>query len=290
MFKEYGEVYENYSLENYNTYGINTSCRYFVKPNSVSNLLLLLTSINEKKYPYFILGGGSNLILPDNKFAGVIINLDLLKNVEINDSEVVAEAGIRLGSLAKICVNKELSGFEYLASIPGTLGGALYGNAGVKEHSIYDCLMSVEVIRDGKLIKINKDDIKISYRHTSFKENNDIIIRANFKLIKEDPLKMQAIINENRLQRLNSQPLEYRNAGSVFKNPEENYAGHLIELAGLKGYRVGDAEVSHKHANFIINKGHATSKDIKELIKIIQSKVLKEFNIKLELEQVIVEW
>ena len=290
MFREYGEVYENCSLEKYNTYNIKTSCTYLVKPNSIENLLLLLKAIEKEEYNYFIIGGGSNLILPDSKFDGVIISLEYLNKVIINDKEVIAEAGIRLNNLIKLCIDSSLSGFEYLFGIPGTLGGALYGNAGVKDHTIYDNLINIEVIRNGRLVRLNKKDIEISYRYTSFKANNDIIIRATFNLNEGIPLNMNLIIKEINMKRITSQPLEYPNAGSVFKNPLNNYAGRLIEDAGLKGYSVGDAEVSNKHANFIINKGHATSKDIKDLINIIQTKVYEKYKISLELEQIIVEW
>lgn len=290
MFKEYGEVYENASLEKYNTYGIKTCCSYLVKPNSIDNLILLLKKVESNNYSYFLLGGGSNVILPDNKFDGVVISLELLNNIEINGNMVSALCGVKLSALAMACIDASLSGFEHIASIPGTLGGALYGNAGVKDHTIYDNVVSVEVIRDGKLIKLFKEDIDVSYRHTSFKNSKDIIVKATFKLEDGNTSEMKEIVKESRVKRLNSQPLEYRNAGSTFKNPANDYAGRLIEAVGLKGYNVNDAEVSTKHANFIINKGNATSKDIKNLIKIIQDKVLKEFNIKLELEQIIVEW
>ena len=290
MFKEYGEVIENCSLENYNTYGIKTSCAYLVKPSSIDNLISLLKEIKQNNYKYFLLGGGSNIILPDNAFNGVVISLELLNKVIFNETEVVAECGISIGSLAKMCIDKSLSGLENLALIPGTLGGALYGNAGVKESTIYDNLVSVKVIRENELIELKKSDINISYRYTSFKKSKDIIVSATFKLNEGNSIEMMKIVKENRLKRLNSQPLEYKNAGSVFKNPEGDYAGRLIEKVGLKGYSINGAEVSMKHANFIINKGNASSRDILDLVKLIQDKVYKKFKILLELEQIIVEW
>lgn len=290
MLNKFGEVFEKASLLNYNTYGINTSCDYLVKPNTIDSLTKLLEYLKSNSIKYYLLGGGSNVILPDSKFNGVIISLELLNKVEINEKEVVAECGVSLAKLAIDTVNRSLSGLEYLALIPGTLGGALYGNAGVKDHTIYDHLVSIEVIRNNKLIKLLKSDIEISYRHTSFKKNNDILVRATFKLNDGDTEKLKEIVKENRIKRQNTQPLEYKNAGSVFKNPEGDFAGRLIEAVGLKGYSVGDAEVSTKHANFIINKGNATGKDIRELIKLIQDKVYKEFKIELKLEQIIIDW
>ncbi len=290
MLNKYGDVINNAGLVEYNTYGIKTSAKYLVKPDSIDKLSNLINYLNKENIKYLILGKGSNVILPDTLFDGVIISLEKLNNIEIDDTLVSAECGILLSTLAKTCISSSLEGLEYLALIPGTLGGALYGNAGVKEHTIYDNLESVLVIRGGKLKTLKKEDIKIDYRYTEFKDNNDILVSAIFNLKKENRENLEKIVKENRIKRLNSQPLEYKNAGSVFKNPENNFAGKLIEEAGLKGYHINDAEVSIKHANFIVNKGNATSKDIKELIKTIQKKIRNKYNIELELEQIIVEW
>jgi len=290
MLNKFGKVLENASLINYNTYGIDTTCDYLVKPDSIDNLIDLIVYLNNNNIKYYLLGGGSNVILPDNHFNGVIISLELLNKVEFNGNLIVAECGISLGTLVLSCINRSLKGLEYLALIPGTLGGALYGNAGVKEHTIYDYLNSIEVIKDNQLVKLLKDDIEISYRHTNFKNNNDILVRATFKLEEGNKEELKEIVKENRLKRQSSQPLEYKNAGSVFKNPDGDYAGRLIESVGLKGYSVGDAEVSTKHANFIINKGQATGEDIRKLIQIIKEKVYNEYKIDLKLEQIIIEW
>lgn len=290
MLNKFGDVIENASLVNYNTYGINTSCAYLVKPNSIDNLKDLIRYLKNNNIKYYLLGGGSNVILPDTKFNGVIITLENLKTVEFDNNLVTASCGITLANLVKSCINNSLSGLEYLGLIPGTLGGALYGNAGVKDHTIYDNLVSVEVLRNNEMITLQKKDIKISYRYTSFKDSKDILIRATFNLTKGNSLEMNETIKENRLKRVQTQPLGFKNAGSVFRNPEGDYAGRLIESLGLKGFSIGDAEVSNKHANFIINKGNATSGDIKKLIKTIQDKVQEEYNIELILEQIIVEW
>lgn len=288
--KKYGEVINNASLEKYNTYGIKTFCKYLVKPNSIDNIVSLVSYLDSNNIKYYVIGKGSNVILPDTLFNGVIISLELLNNVEFNKKIVTVDAGISLFTFAKKCIDNGLSGLEYLATIPGTVGGALVGNAGVKEHEIYDNLLSIEIIRNNKLLKLDRKDIDVSYRHTEFKNSNDIIVRATFKLSEGNSEFLNNIVRESRQKRLASQPLEYKNAGSVFKNPEGNYAGKLIESVGLKGYSVGDAEISEKHANFIINKGDATSKDIKDLISIIQDNVYKECNIKLELEQIVIDW
>jgi len=286
----FGEVIKKASLESYNTYGIKTTCEYLIKPDSIDNLILLLEYLKTNNIKYYILGKGSNVILSDNHFKGVIISLENLNNIEINDNIVTVDSGVILSKFILECINNGLSGLEYLALIPGTLGGALYGNAGVKEYEIYDNLISVEVIRDNELIKLNKEDINISYRYTSFKDNNDIIVRATFKLNEGNIEDLKEVVKNNRLKRLETQPLEYKNAGSVFRNPEGDYAGRLIESLGLKGYRVGGAEISQKHANFIVNVGNATGSDIRNLISFIKEKVYEEYKIKLELEQIIIDW
>lgn len=290
MLSKYGEVLENISLENYNSYGIKTEARYLVKPFSIDKLKELIKYLKENNINYYLLGGGSNIILPDNKFNGAIISLEKLNKLEIDETIIKVEAGINLGLFVLECIKNSLGGLEYLAGIPGSLGGALYGNAGVKDKCIYDYLENIIVLRDNEVIKIDKENIDIDYRYTMFKNTNDIILGATFKLYKDDENKLKDIVKENRIKRLNSQPLEYKNAGSVFKNPEGDYAGRLIESLELKGYTIGGAQISDKHANFIINIGNATSSDIKNLIKYVKDKVYDAYKINLELEQIIIEW
>ena len=287
---KYGEVTFNANLKNYNTYGIDTTADYLIKVSSIDNLVELIKYLKENDMPYYILGGGSNVLLPDNNFSGVIINLDKLNNVSINENKVIAECGIRLSALCKMTLEASLGGLEYLSLIPGTLGGALYGNAGSFDHFIYENISYVEVLRKGKIFKIKKKDIDYDYRYSMFKSNDDIILRACFELKYDDKETLNKIFEEVRLKKVSSQPLEYRSAGSVFKNGDVYSAGKLIDDLGLKGVKIGDAEVSEKHANFIINKGNATGNDIRNLIDYIKEKVYNEYAINLELEQIIVDW
>lgn len=287
---KYGIVVKDPDLTNYNTYGIHTSAEYLVKPDNVNNLHELLIYLKKENIKYYLLGKGSNVILPDIKFKGVIISLENLDSIQIKGNTVEALAGAVLSKLAFATIDHNLTGFEYLALIPGSLGGSLYGNAGAYNHNIYEYLDSVVIIRNNELVHLKKKDIKYSYRHTEFKNKNDIIVGAKFVLDSKPKDEMLEFVNECRLKRTASQPLEYKNAGSVFKNPEGNYAGKLIEELGLKGFRVNDAMVSNKHANFIVNLGSATSEDIKNLIAYIQREVKEHYDIDLELEQIIVEW
>ena len=287
---EFGEVLENVDLTKYNSYGIKSGCKYLVYPNSVDDLVKLIEYLNNEGINYKIFGSLSNVILPSSVFNGAIIKLDKLDNVEVYDNYVISEAGVLLSELVNILMAKNKGGFELLGTIPGTLGGAIYGNAGVKEYAILDFIEYIEVIRNNELVKLDKDVVKYSYRSTIFKNNTDIIVRVKLRIEDKDSKLMREVLSELRTKRRESQPLEYKNAGSVFKNPTGYYAGELIDKCGLKGYNVGGAYVSNKHANFIINKDNASSEDILSLIDIIKSRVKEEYNVDLELEQIVVKW
>ncbi len=281
-------VEDNASLINYNTYKIKSSTRYLARPTNINELTNLVNYLTSNNIKYYILGKGSNVILSDSLYDGCIISLEHLDKIEIDDEVVTAYAGVTLGILIQEVMQHNLSGFEYLFGIPGTLGGALYGNAGAYNHTIYDNLVSVDILKDGNIYTLKKEDIKYSYRYTEFKENKDIIIKATFKLLKKDNKGTNEVIKEIREKR-SKLPLEYPNAGSVFKNPLNDYAGRLIEEAGLKGYQIGGAKVSEKHANFIVNTGNMTSNDLKSLINYIKKEIKDKYNIELELEQVIID-
>lgn len=290
MINKYNDVKENVSLENYNTYGIKTKTRYLIKPTSIDELTSIVNDLNNENLKYYILGKGSNVILPDTPFNGAIISLEHLNKINYNDNIVYAEAGCILGALAIDTINHNLKGLENLANIPGTLGGALFGNAGACGNEIYDYIKSVTVIRDNNIITLEKENIEISYRKTMFSNSNDIIVACEFVLENGNKDELLEVVKENRKKRKDTQPLEYKNAGSVFRNPEGLFAGKLIEDAYLKGLRVNDAVVSEKHANFIINVGNASSKDILDLIALVKEKVYNTYEIELELEQKIVKW
>lgn len=289
--KEYGEVKEFVDLKKYNTYGIGGISKYLVMPEDIDDLSSLIKYLNKENIPWYVLGGGSNVILPDEDFDGVIIKLDKLNRVVIDNDIITAEAGISLGMFVNTLLDHGFVNYAHLMGIPGTLGGAIVGNAGAYNVSIFDYLISVSIIdADGNKKILNKEDIEYDYRYTEFKGKNSIVVAASFKGIYGDVALMREQIQLNLEKRRNTQPLEYKNAGSVFKNPPEYSAGYLIEHAGLKGLTVGGAKVSEKHANFIINYDNATSRDIIKLIGIIKNTVEDKFNIELNLEQVIVKW
>ncbi len=289
--KEFGEVLENVDLKKYNTYRIGGKARYLIKPYNIESLELLINYLNNNNIKYLVIGNGSNIILPDEDYDGVIILLSNLNKCIINKDEVYVEAGEMLNVFVMNIVNNNLGGIENLCGIPGTLGGAIVQNAGCYGTNISDKLISVSYLENGKVFEIKNSECNFSYRDSIFKSNkNKIILSAKFKFNFKNKDEMLSIIKENNQKRKNSQPLEYPNAGSVFRNPVNLSSGKLIDEAGLKGYNINDAYVSIKHANFIINRGNATSKDIIDLINYIKKVILEKYNIELILEQEIIKY
>ena len=288
---KYGEVLENVDLKSYNTYGISVIAKYVVKPYDVSNLKSLINYLKENNIKYIVFGNGSNIIIPDHDYDGVIIKLDHLNKIDYQDNTVKVESGVKLNHLVDDCLDHEYGNLFFLAGIPGTVGGAVVQNAGAYNHAIFDYLVSVEVLDNNEVKTIYKDSIKYGYRYTEFKEKKGIIILScTFILEKCDVLETKKIIKENLEKRANTQPLKYRNAGSVFKNPQGDSAGRIIDELGLKGLAVGGAKVSDVHSNFIINFNSCKSSDIIELINKIKKIVKDKKGIDLELEQEIINW
>lgn len=281
---------ENVDLKKLNTYRIGGVAKYLIKPSDMEELKNTIEELIKKDIKYYILGGGSNVILPDEDFDGAIIKLDKLNTFLIKDSCVFAGSGLSLNEFIKKCLDEGYTNFTNLYGIPGSLGGAIIGNAGANGSEIFDDLCAVLVYDEGLIKLINKENIKYEYRNTEFKNSNIIIIGAIFKLIPGNTDISWQMIKENLEKRKNAQPLEYPSAGSVFKNPKGLSAGKLIEECNLKEKTIGGAKVSKKHANFIINENNATSYDIITLIKKIKEEVKKQKNVDLELEQVIVKW
>ncbi len=292
--REYAEVEEHATLKNLNTYHIGGTAKYLVSPNSIADLVKVLKLLKENNEKYFVLGNGSNIVLNDREYDGAVIRLNKLNGIEIHkDLQMAyAEAGAMLPKLVTESTNKSLTGLEFAAGIPGTIGGSIYGNAGAYNACILDYVTSVTVLDENLEIKtIEHEDITYSYRTSMFKENkNYIILGAKFFLKEGDKQSSLDIIEDRRRRRVESQPLEYPSAGSVFRNPEGDYAGRLIESCELKGFNIGGAQVSEKHANFVINRGNATSQDVYKLINHIHKTVLEKTNVDLRIEQEFIDW
>lgn len=287
------EIIEDASLINYNTYKLDTYTKYLAIPKSIDELIDLLKYLKKNSIKYFIIGNGSNIILPDEKFNGVVISFKGLNNYEIKDNVIVAEAGCMLPKVATDAINHSLKGLEWATAIPGTIGGSVLGNAGAYLHEIMEVVKEIKVLdKDFNIKTITKNDITYGYRTTSLKEKREyIILSATLELELGNIEESRSIVQDRLKRRQESQPLEYPSAGSVFRNPDkENPAGKLIEEIGFKGKTIGDAQVSLKHANFIININKASSNDIKKLIDMIKKEIKKKDNIDLICEQEIIDW
>lgn len=280
------EIFYNEPMKNHTSYGIGGPAEAFINPHNYEDLLKIINYSKQNSVPICFIGSGSNLLVSDKGIKGIVISpKKSFKRLEFKENIIFAESGVMLGSLVRKSTKRNLTGLESLIGVPGTLGGALVMNAGAFGSEISNFLKSVSLITsDGNLINLKADQILFEYRYSNFKDE-EFILSATFELSKETP---DIIYQKKQIAskgRKTNQPLKYRSAGSIFKNPNSKFAaGYLIEKVGLKGHRVGNAEISDHHANFFINHGNATSNDIIKLIKIAKEKVLNQFNINLELE------
>ena len=307
ILNNYGILLENVNLKDYTTYQIGGIARYVVKPVSVENFVSLVDFLNTNNHPYFILGNGSNVILPDEDFDGIIIRLDSMSLFEVNleTAEVYVEAGVYIPRLANQALKHGLSGLEWAGGLPGSIGASILNNAGAYNVEMQDIIKEVIVYKNKTIERIKREDIHFAYRSSEFKENRDaIILAAVLQLEKQTETEIKDVMQKRAKKRLETQPVEYPSAGSVFRNPDKelieeqmqkynlccNSSGYLIEQAGLKGHEIGGAKVSEKHANFIVNFDNATSKDVTSLIQLIQDTIKEKFEIDLILEQEIVKW
>lgn len=287
-----GRYKENVDIATLTTYRTGGIAKIVVHPLNEKKLLLLLKTLKKEKIKFKVLGNGSNTLFSDDFYDGVIIKLDSLSEIKFTRNKVFVEAGASLIRVANMAVKKSLSGLEFATGIPGTIGGAIYMKAGAYKRDMGYIVESIKVITPKfEIITMTNRELNFHYR-TSFLQQNKgyICISAILKLQKGDKKEMQEIVKDRMQRRMESQPLEYPSAGSVFRNPEGLFAGKLIEDLGYKGLQKGGAKISEKHANFIINYNHATSKDIKDLIDFIKEEVKEKYNIDLKVEQEFVNW
>ncbi|MGM0437011.1 MAG: UDP-N-acetylmuramate dehydrogenase [Bacillota bacterium] len=276
---------ENVKMKNYTSFKVGGEADLFLTPKNKKALAKALEYINHTNIPFFVLGSGSNIIVSDKGFRGIVIHLEDLNNVKINNNKIIAQTGINLSNLANKAKEAELTGLEFASGIPGSLGGALFMNAGAYGGEMKDVVENVLVVNyKGEFKKINAEKLNLSYRNSILQKENLIAIEATIKLKKGKKEKIAAKMKELNKKRKQKQPLDWPSAGSIFKRPENDYAGRLIEEAGMKGYNIGDAQVSEKHAGFIINKGQATAEEIKELIEKVRKKVYDKSGVYLEVE------
>ncbi len=276
---------QNEAMKNHTSFKIGGECDYFVTPQNVDELKTVISKAKELCIPYFILGKGSNLLVSDSGIEGIVISMSGLSGITVNGDEITAFAGETVASVCMAAYNNGLSGLEFAYGIPGSVGGGLYMNAGAYGGEFSDAVIGAEYIdQNGEVIKTNLADMQLGYRTSIFKQNNGIILSVTFKLLKSDKCEIKEKMDDFLNRRKTKQPLEYGSAGSTFKRPTGYFAGALIEQNGLKGYSVGGAMVSEKHAGFVINYDNATAGDVKALMKHIQKTVKEHDGVDLEPE------
>lgn len=281
-----GEVRQKEPMSRHTTFRAGGSAAYFVEPAGAKELAAVIDCCQETNTPYYILGNGSNLLVSDLGYDGVIISLlKFWDNIRVEGSRIYAGAGAKLSRLAKAALDGSLSGLEFAAGIPGTAGGAVVMNAGAYGCEMKDVLNRVEVLTpDGNRLFLNTEELKMGYRTSCVALYGYVVMAAVLDLKPGDPAQIHSRMAELAAARKAKQPLEFPSAGSTFKRPEGYFAGKLIQDAGLAGFRIGDAQISEKHCGFVINRGMATASDIMQLCCKVQDKVKETFDVILELE------
>lgn len=288
MFKETleqftDEISFNEPMKKHTAYGVGGNAKYFSAVRSLYTLNTLVQSAKKHRVPFKVLGNFTNVLVSDKGFDGLIITTKCLKDVFFNVDEVKAMSGATISDLIRFCIKHRLTGLEQLAGIPATVGGAVVMNAGAFGHNISDRITTVETLSNGKIKRYDKLDCKFAYRKSRFSSGRDIVTSVSFKFDVGERELVQASVKSFGEIRRGIQPVG-KTCGSVFKNPQGVYAGRLIEDAGLKGFAIGGASVSQKHANFILNEKNATALDIFNLINHVKNQVYEKFNVLLKEE------
>ena len=280
-------ILEKELMSRHTTFKVGGPCFILVKIDEVSQLKELLPYLVEEKIPYFFLGNGSNLLVSDKGYEGVVITFSkkLAEDVTVEGDKIVAGGGVLLSKVAKYALDENLTGFEFAAGIPGTVGGAMVMNAGAYDGEMKQIVENVEVIdKAGNLRVLSCEEMEFGYRTSILKREPLIVTKTTFKLNKGDKNVIKEKMDDLAARRRDKQPLEYPSAGSTFKRPEGHFAGKLIMDAGLRGYQVGGARVSDKHCGFVVNVGNATATDVHNLMEDVIKKVQEEFQVTLEPE------
>ncbi len=276
---------KNQKLSIYSSFRLGGLADWFCQAKNEKDLIETIVFCQKQKIPFFVLGGGSNILFSDKGFRGMVIKIEN-REIKIKKEKVMAGAGVSLKKLLQLTAENSLTGLEFLAGIYGSVGGAIVGNAGAWQENIGDKVERVKIFNKGNQFKwLNQEECQFAYRQSRFKKSKEIILKVEFKLKEGDKRKIKRKISENLAKR-EKQPQE-PSAGSIFINPKPKSAGLLIEACGLKGKRIGGAQISEKHANFIVNLGRAKTKDVLELIALAQKKVKEKFKITLQPEIII---
>ncbi len=279
-------ILENENMANHTTFKCGGNASLYIAPNSTDELVKVLEVLRNENYPYMVIGNGSNLLVKDSGYDGAIVEVDKkISEIDVRGEEIIVEAGAKLSKVATIAMENDLAGFEFAHGIPGNMGGAVVMNAGAYGGEMKDVLKWVKVVdQNGEIKTLENDELELGYRTSRVMKEKMIVLEACIKLdlgVMGDIAEVMALLMSKRKA---SQPLEYPSAGSTFKRPEGYFAGKLVQDAGMKGYRVGDAMVSDKHSGFVINCGNATATEVIQVIKDVQAKVKEDFGVDLEPE------
>lgn len=280
------DIETNADMRKNTTFKIGGPADILIKPRTVEEIKNTVALLNETKTPFFVMGNGSNLLVKDKGIRGAVIKIGKnFSDIQVYGNTISAQAGALLPSISNRAIQNNLSGFEFAAGIPGTLGGAIVMNAGAHGGEMKDIVTNVTLMDyEGNIKVLSNKDMNFEYRKSILANEQYIVLSVEMELKPGNAEETKSIIKELRDKRTASQPLEYPSAGSTFKRPLNNFAGKLVEDAGLKGFTIGGAKVSEKHAGFVINNGNATAKDVLDLIEYAKNEVNNKFNILLEEE------
>ena len=287
-----GKILTNVSLKDYTTYKVGGIAKVMVYPKNTESLVKLLEFLKRENVKFMVLGKGSNVLFSDKEYDGVLIKLDEFNKIEVHNNRIIAGAGAPIIKVSREAIKHSLAGLEFASGIPGTVGGCVYMNAGAYNSDMGYVVSRVKVLTPKMtVITMVNRECDFHYRTSFFKKNkNYIVLEATFNLKKGNKELLEEVVADRLKRRLESQPLEYPSAGSVFRNPKDMYSGKLIEDLGYKGLEKGGAKVSEKHANFVVNYNKATAKDIKELIDFLKDEVKEKYGVDLIVEQEFINW
>lgn len=288
LFNEFYDINDikiDEKLSEYVNFKVGGPADILLIPNSKEQVIKSIKICKENNIPLYLIGNGSNILVRDGGFRGVVLSLKNVKNIYVDGEKIEAECGVMLKEVSDKAIENSLTGFEFACGIPGTIGGAVFMNAGAYDGEISKVIESAEVIDENcNIIRLSREELDFGYRSSLVMKKGYTVLSAVFKLEKGQVKTIKELIEDLTNKRESKQPLEYPSAGSTFKRPTGYFAGKLIQDAGLKGYSIGGAAVSEKHSGFVINKGNATAKDITDLIKHIQDEVKKQFGVDLHPE------
>ena len=280
------KVQKDEPMKKHTTFRIGGPADYFIMPSNEKELAETIRVCREFSIPIYIVGNGSNLLVGDKGFRGAIIQLyKSMGTFQVEGNQITAQAGCSLAQIANAALDAALTGFEFAAGIPGTLGGAVVMNAGAYGGEMKHVLESADVLTpEGEFLTLSLEELELGYRTSVVATKGYTVLGATIALEKGNPEEIKAYMDDLKERRITKQPLEYASAGSTFKRPEGYFAGKLIQDSGLKGYSVGDAQISEKHSGFVINRGNASAKDVLSLIEHVQETVKEKFGVHLETE------